>query len=109
MTTLAPWFEQWQHITSDLREQFWSDLPQRTRQSWQEVLGRLSLEARDRYLGVREYERSPVRADARNGFYERDVVTRFGTVRVRVARMRQRAFLPAGLVRLERGRRRCCC
>jgi transposase-like protein len=66
------------------------------------LLGRLSLEARDRYLGVREYERSPVRADARNGFYERDVVTRLGTVRVRVARTRQRAFLPAGLVRLER-------
>jgi len=72
------------------------------RQSWQDVLGRLSLEARDRYLGVREYARSPVRADARNGDYERDVVTRLGTVRVPVARTRQRAFLPAGLVRLER-------
>jgi hypothetical protein len=32
------------------------------------LLARLSLEARDRYLGVREYERSPARADARNGF-----------------------------------------
>ena len=28
-----------------------------TRQSWQNLLGRLSAEARDRYLGVREYER----------------------------------------------------
>ena len=49
-----------------------------------------------------EYARSPVRADARNGYYECDVVTRLGTVRVPVARTRQRAFLPAGLVRLER-------
>jgi transposase-like protein len=29
-------------------------------------------------------------------------VTRVGTLRVRVARTRQRAFLPAGLARLER-------
>jgi hypothetical protein len=86
MTTLAPWIEQWRHFTSDLREQFWSDLTQCTRQSWQDFLGRLSLDARDRYLGVREYERSPARDDARNGFYERDVVTRLGTVRVPVAR-----------------------
>ena len=102
MQTLAPWTEQWQHFTSEIREQFWGDLTQHTRQSWQDWLGRLSIEARDRYLGVREYERSPDRTDARNGFYERDFVTRLGTLRVRVARTRQRAFLPAGLVRLER-------
>jgi putative transposase len=102
MTTLTPWTEQWQHFTSEVREQFWGDLAQHTRQSWQDLLGRLSIEARDRYLGVREYERSPDRTDARNGCYARDFVTRLGTLRVRVARTRQRAFLPAGLVRLER-------
>ena len=102
MQTLAPWTEQWQHFTSEVREQFWGDLAQHTRQSWEDLLGRLSIEARDRYLGVREYERSPDRIDARNGFYERDFVTRLGTLRVRVARTRQRAFLPVGLVRLER-------
>jgi hypothetical protein len=32
-------------LTSDLRVQFRSDLTQRTRQSWQDFLGRLSLEA----------------------------------------------------------------
>lgn len=102
MRTLAPWTEQWQQFVRDVREQFWGDLAQHTRQSWQDFLGRLSLEARDRYLGVREYERSPARTDARNGFYERDFGTRLGTLRVRVARTRQRAFLPAGLARLER-------
>jgi putative transposase len=102
MRTLAPWTEQWQHFAADIQEQFWRDLAQQTRQQWQDLLGRLSLEARDRYLGVREYERSPMRRDARNGFYERDFVTRLGTLRVRVARTRQRAFLPAGLARLER-------
>ena len=51
---------------------------------------------------MRAYERRPGRTDARNGFYVRDFVTRLGTLRVRVARTRQRAFLPPGLVRMER-------
>ncbi len=86
MTTLAPWTEQWQHFTADIREQCWGDLTRHMRQSWQDFLSRLSLEARDRYRGVREYERSPARTDARNGFYERDFVTRLGTLQVCVAR-----------------------
>jgi putative transposase len=102
MTTLAPWTEQWQHFQTEIRDQFWGDLAQQTRQSWQDFLGRLSLEARDRHLGGRDYERSPERPDHRNGFYERDFVTRLGTLRVRVARTRQQAFLPSGLARLER-------
>lgn len=102
MQTLAPWTEQWQHFQSEMRDQFWGDLARHTRQGWQDLLGRLSIEARDRHLGVRDYERSPGRTDARNGFYERDFVTRLGTLRVRVARTRQRAFLPPGLARLER-------
>jgi putative transposase len=102
MATRAPWTEQWPHFTAEVREQFWGDLAPHTRQSWQDWFGRLSVEARDRYLGGREYERSPDRADARTGFYARDFVTRLGTLRVRVARTRQRAFLPAGLARVER-------
>lgn len=51
---------------------------------------------------MRESERSPARADRRNGFYERDFVTRLGTLRIRVARTRQQAFLPVGLGRLQR-------
>jgi len=102
MTTLAPWTEQWQHFRTGIREEFWGDLAQHTRQSWEDFLGRLSIEARDRYLGVHEYERSPHRTDARNGFYMRTLVTRLGTLQVRVARTRQQAFLPTGLAWLER-------
>ena len=102
MRTLAPWTEQWQHFVTDMREQFWGDLPPHTRQSWADFLTRLSVEARDRYLGIREYERSPDRTDARNGFYTRDFVTRFGTLQVRIARTRQRAFCPVGLGRFQR-------
>jgi hypothetical protein len=68
MTTLAPWTEPWQHFQREVREDFWGDLAQHTRQSWQDFLGRLSLEARDRHLGVRDYERSSARTDVRNGF-----------------------------------------
>jgi len=92
MTTLAPWYEQRQHFTSEIREQFWGDLTQHTQQSWQDLLGRLSVEAWDRYLGVREYERSPDRADARNGFCAQDFVTCLDTMRVRVVRTRQRVL-----------------
>lgn len=102
MTTLAPWTEQWQHFQTELREQFWGYLAQHTRQSWEAFLGRLSIEARDHSLGVREYKRSAARTDARNGFYVRSFVTRLGTLQIRVARTRQQAFLPAGLARLER-------
>jgi transposase-like protein len=109
MTTLAPWTEQWQHFTADIREQFWDDLTRHTRQSWQEFLGRLSIEARDRYLGVREYERNPERIDARNGFYERDFMTRLGALRVRVARTRQLAFSRRVSHGWSGGRPRCCC
>ena len=80
MTTLARWTELWQHFTAGLREQFWSDPTRRTRQSWQDFLRRMSVEARDRALGVHEYERSPERTDARNGCYEGDFVTRLGTL-----------------------------
>ncbi|HWG40122.1 MAG TPA: transposase, partial [Candidatus Acidoferrales bacterium] len=38
----------------------------------------------------------------RNGFYERDYVTRMGTIRLRIARTRNKNFLPAGLERFQR-------
>ena len=38
MQKLAPWTQQWQHFTSEVREQFWGDLAQHTRQSWQDLL-----------------------------------------------------------------------
>ncbi len=37
-----------------------------------------------------------------NGFYVRDFVTRLGTLRLRVARSRERSFRPPGLERFQR-------
>jgi putative transposase len=42
------------------------------------------------------------RRDYRNGYYERDFVTRFGTIRLRIARTRQKSFLRVGLRRFQR-------
>ena len=62
-----------------------------------------SLRERDRYCGLGWHERSSdAKRDYRNGFYERDYVTCFGTIRLRIARSRGKNFLPAGLRRLQR-------
>ena len=58
---------------------------------------------RERYCGVGWQERSSdSERDNRNGFYERDDVTRFGTIRLRIARTRGKNFLPARLGRFQR-------
>lgn len=92
--------EQVQHFVAGRREDFWGPVYRQTRQMWQQFFEAVAV--REAYLGVRPYERGPVRQDSRNGFYERDYVTRFGTVRLRVARTRTKAFLPRGLVRFQR-------
>src|SRR5207253_8267463 len=58
---------------------------------------------RDRYSGWGRYERRRGRRRVyRNGYYERDFVTRFGTIRLRVARTREKSFLPRGLQPFQR-------
>ena len=48
------------------------------------------------------YGRKRQRQDYRNGYYERDFVTRFGTLRLRIARTRKRGFLPAVIKKFQR-------
>src|SRR3954466_16005297 len=42
------------------------------------------------------------RADYRNGLYERDFVTRLGTIRLRIARPRKQNFVPKGIEKFQR-------
>jgi transposase-like protein len=103
MGKLAPITEQFQHFVEDLKESFWGDVYGKTREAWKRFLEEQSIRERTRYLGVDSYERTgPQRPDSRNGFYQRDFVTRFGTLRLRIARTRKRAFLPAGLEKFQR-------
>ena len=48
------------------------------------------------------YSRSARRKDYRNGYYLRDFVTRFGTLRLRIARSRKRGFLPEVIGKFQR-------
>jgi putative transposase len=58
---------------------------------------------RDVYLRCDPYERKEEGGrDYRNGFYERDFVTRLGVLRLKIARTRQKSFLPAMLRGFQR-------
>lgn len=103
MAKVTPITEQFQHFVRDLQETFWGDLYGKTRRAWEQFWEEESRRARDRFLATESYERAgEKRRGYRNGYYERDFVTRLGTLRVRVARSRERSFRPVGLERFER-------
>jgi len=103
MKKLAPVTEQFQHFVQQLKESFWGDVYDQGRQAVKELLEADSERQRQRYLMTDVYERTGVAGrDYRNGSYERDLVTRFGTIRIRIARTRQKGFLPTGLEAFQR-------
>jgi putative transposase len=99
---LTPITEQYQHFVQEVRESFWGDLYRGGQQALKQLLEAESERERQRYLMRDAYERKPDTEDYRNGSYEREVVTRLGTIRFRVARTRQKAFLPRAVRRLQR-------
>lgn len=104
MGKVTPMTEEFQHFVRDLKESFWGDLYGKTRILWKQFWEAESMRERGRYLATESYERveAEKRRDYRNGHYERDFVTRFGTLRVRIARARGKSFLPKGLKRFQR-------
>lgn len=103
MRKVTPITEQFQHFVQDLKETFWGDLNGRAQAAMKQILEAESRRERDRYWCRESYERREEETgDYRNGYYERDFVTRFGTLRLRIARTRGRAFLPAGLRGFQR-------
>src|SRR5207244_5293499 len=94
--------EHFQHFVAELQESFWGDLQARTQQAAQKFFNALSERQRDLYMVSRRYVRSAQRQDYRNGYYERDFVTKFGTLRLRVARTRKRGFLPEVVQKFQR-------
>lgn len=103
MAKIIPIEEHFQHFLRELKESFWGDLYGQTRQAWQKFFELESERERDRFSGWAAYERRRgKRRDYRNGYYERDFVTRFGTIRLRIARTRNQSFLPKGLKPFQR-------
>ena len=101
MRRVIPITEQFQHFLEEVRDGFWGDVYQRTRLMWERFLASASQRERGRYLGVEEYRRVGAR-EYRNGFYTRRLVTVFGTLQIRVARTRERGFLPQAMLRFQR-------
>ena len=103
MAKVTPITEQFQHFVKGLKESFWGDLYGKTRLAWERLLEEESRRLRDRYVVVDSYEReSEERRGYRNGYYVRDFVTRLGTLRLKIARSRDRSFRPPGLERFQR-------
>jgi transposase-like protein len=103
MAKIIPIDEHFQHFLAELKESFWGDLYGQTRQAWQRFFELESERQRDRFSGWAPYERRQGKGRRyRNGYYERDFVTRFGTIRLRIARTREKSFLPVGLRRFQR-------
>src|SRR5271166_3289265 len=102
MAKVTPITEQFQHFVSELKESFWGDLQGQVEQSMRRLFERLSERQRDLYMVSPRHSRQKPRRDYRNGYYQRDFVTRFGTLRLRIARPRQRGFLPAVLQKFQR-------
>ena len=104
MRKVTPITEQFQHFVSDLKESFWGDLYGKTQILWKQFWEAESMRERSRYLATESYERveKEKRRGYRNGYYERDFVTRLGTLRIRIARARGKSFLPPRLDRFQR-------
>jgi putative transposase len=98
MAKVTPRTEQFQHFILDMQESLFGDLYSKTREAWKKFWDAESERQRDKYCVVDSHERDEQqRQDYRNGYYERDFVTKFGTIRLRIARSRGKSFLPKGL------------
>lgn len=92
-------------FVQNLQESFWGDFQGQTRETLRKLLEADSEQQMAEYLGLKWHERATGpsgRIDYRNGYYEREYVTRLGVIRLRVSRTRLRSFLPRGIGALER-------
>jgi transposase-like protein len=102
MRNVTPITEQFQHFLADLKETFWGDVYGKAKGVVQGFLEEESARLRDQYVRCEPRKQQPTRRGQRNGFYWRDFVSRFGTLRLKIARTRERGFLPVGLERFQR-------
>jgi putative transposase len=103
MAKIIPITEHFQHFLAEMKEGFWGDVYGRTKLAWKQFLEADSQRQRDRYAVRESYQRRRSRRQPyRNGYYERDFVTRLGTIRLRVARTRGKSFLTRGLEPFQR-------
>src|SRR5947199_10777008 len=97
MAKIIPISEHFQHFLAEMKESFWGELYGQTRQAWQRFF-ELQLERqRDRFSGWGRSERRRGKRRAyRNGYAERDFVTRCGSSQMCIERTQDKGFLPVG-------------
>jgi transposase-like protein len=94
--------EQFEHFVADLKETFWGDVYGKAKGVLARFLEEESARQRDQSVRSEPWKQAPTRRGQRNGFYFRDFVTPFGTLRLKIARTRERSFLPGCLERFQR-------
>jgi len=102
MAKVTPISEHFQHFVAELKDSFWGDCQGQARRAMQQFFELLSERERDRYMTTERYGRGAKPRDYRNGYYERDFVTRLGTLRLSIARTRKKNFLPEVIGKFQR-------
>ena len=83
MAKIIPITEHYQHFLEEMKESFWGDVYGHTKLLWKQLLEADSRRERDRYAVREVYQRRDSRGQPyRNGYYERDFVTRMDTLRI---------------------------
>lgn len=108
MAKVTPITEHFQHFVADLKESFWGDYQGHARKAMKRLLESVSERQRDLYMVSERYGRDEKRKDYRNGYYQRDFVTRLGTLRLRIARTRKKNFLPEVMSKFQRRAEQVC-
>ena len=90
----------WQRLQQ--AKDLFEDLEAQRQEQYQLFLNRLMEHERQTYLKHAPYERSPERTDQANGFYERSLTTRSGSLTLRVPRSRSGEFQSRIMPRYER-------
>jgi len=102
MAKVTPISEHFQHFVAELKDSFWGDCQGQVRRAMQRFFELLSERERDRYMTTERYGRGGKPRDYRNGYYERDFVTRLGTLRLSIARTCKKNFLPEVIGKFQR-------
>src|SRR5437773_11967419 len=95
MAKIIPISEHFQHFLAEMKESFLGDLCGQTKLAWQRFFELQSERQRDRYSDWGRYERRRGRRRVyRNGYYERDFVTRSAPSGCGLRVLARRAFCP---------------
>ena len=110
MAKIIPITEHYQHFLAEMKESFWGDVYGETKRLWKERLEADSQRQRDRYAVRESYERRRSRRQPyRNGYYERDFVTRLGRSGCGWRGLEGRVFCRAGWNLFSGGPKMCRC